>query len=254
MLCFADRFDFHAFSHTVSARGADPRRPLAAPLHDRTARPAPRASQPDAGFMRRVCAERLETACGRAAHASAAQASARAKLSLATLLSALTLALLVLVGAGGRAAQALPAPGPVAPASAALERAGAAPAADTLGLLRRAAYSGSFDEAFTKVFYGTWAVGGRNNCGVPRKTYTVEVSSGQIIWRDGTGSIDVENIRDAHFGGPYGLLSVETVTLASHHDGGRRENSGKVWSYEIVTANQMAVSTSSMRFILVRCW
>lgn len=159
-----------------------------------------------------------------------------------TLLAALLFGLFVLMGAGTQTAQALPAP----------DRANAVPA--TLPLLHLAASRGAFDAAFTELFYGTWAVGSDRNCGVPRKTYTVEISSGQIIWRDGTGSIDVENIRDARFGGPFGLETVETVTLVSHHDGGRRENTGKVWHYRILSANRLSVSTSTTHFLLVRCW
>ena len=39
-----------------------------------------------------------------------------------------------------------------------------------------------------------WAVGGPANCGVPEKTYSLQITSGNIVWRSGIGNTDIESI------------------------------------------------------------
>jgi Caspase domain len=46
----------------------------------------------------------------------------------------------------------------------------------------------------SSVVGGRWAVDGSKNCSVPSKTYTFEVRSDDVIWRDGTGNVYTETI------------------------------------------------------------
>ena len=85
-----------------------------------------------------------------------------------------------------------------------------------------------------------WAVNGQ--CGVPRSSYSLELSESYMIWRNGVGSLDVETIvsNDAYV--------ARTVTQSS-----TGQPRGQAWTYSRVGARISVQPAGKAGFILVRC-
>jgi uncharacterized protein len=94
----------------------------------------------------------------------------------------------------------------------------------------------------------SWAVGNPVNCGVPEKTYSLQIASGSIVWRSGVGNTDVESI---NFNGEN---QAQTITLHSEHRTGRGEPPGTTWSYMKLGPDRIQVTPGGRSsFVLTRC-
>ena len=95
---------------------------------------------------------------------------------------------------------------------------------------------------------GRWAVGGPSNCQVPSKFYTLSSSGGNIVWRNGLGSIDVEAIvysDESEF---------RTRTVSSIHQSGSGEAPGTSWIYTRTGPDRIQVTPGGRSsFMLARC-
>ena len=88
---------------------------------------------------------------------------------------------------------------------------------------------------------GTWAVGGASNCGISKKTYTLELVGSQAKWADGLNNVYVEQIE----------FSNETEARTVTRTGSRR---GTVWHYIKLRADEINVQPSDKSpFTLARC-
>jgi len=97
-------------------------------------------------------------------------------------------------------------------------------------------------------FVSTWAIETPLNCNLPSKSYSLKIEDGNIIWRDGTGNIDIETV----------VLSAETefrtITLKSVHHNGRGEKSGTTWTYSSLGRDRLSVKPGGRdAFRLARC-
>jgi len=88
---------------------------------------------------------------------------------------------------------------------------------------------------------GAWAVGGASNCGIPKKTYTLELIGSQAKWADGLKNVFFEEIE----------FSSETEARTVTRMGSRR---GTVWQYRKIGADEIHVQPSDKSpFTLARC-
>jgi hypothetical protein len=93
-----------------------------------------------------------------------------------------------------------------------------------------------------------WAVGGSVNCGVPAKTYSLQIASDSIVWRSGVGNADFESI---NFNSEN---QAQTITLHSEHRTGRGETPGTTWSYKKLGPDRVQVIPGGRSsFVLTRC-
>ena len=93
-----------------------------------------------------------------------------------------------------------------------------------------------------------WAVGSSVNCGVPEKTYSLQIASDSIVWRSGVGNTDVESI---NFNSEN---QAQTTTIRSDHRTGRGETPGTTWSYTRVGPDRVQVAPGGKSpFMLARC-
>jgi hypothetical protein len=93
-----------------------------------------------------------------------------------------------------------------------------------------------------------WAVGSPVNCGVPEKTYSLQLASGSIVWRSGVGNTDVESINFNNEN------QAQTITLHSEHRTGRGEPPGTTWSYNKLGPDRIQVTPGGRSsFVLTRC-
>jgi uncharacterized protein len=94
----------------------------------------------------------------------------------------------------------------------------------------------------------SWAVGNPVNCVVPEKTYSLQIASGSIVWRNGVGNTDIEAI---NFNSEN---QAQTITLHSEHRTGRGETLGTTWSYMKVRPDRVQVTPGGRSsFVLTRC-
>jgi uncharacterized caspase-like protein/tetratricopeptide (TPR) repeat protein len=95
---------------------------------------------------------------------------------------------------------------------------------------------------------GSWAVGGTENCGIPRKHYSLEADEHAVTWRDGLGNADIESIVFSD------VNELKTTTIKSMHGKGGGERQGTEWTYSRLGANEVRVRAKGKNeFILVRC-
>ena len=88
---------------------------------------------------------------------------------------------------------------------------------------------------------GTWAVGGASNCGIPKKTYTLELVGSQAKWADGLNNVYVEQVE----------FSSENEARTVTRMGSRR---GTLWQYRKIGADEIHVQPSDKSpFTLARC-
>jgi hypothetical protein len=97
-------------------------------------------------------------------------------------------------------------------------------------------------------FPGRWAIETPLNCSLPSKSYSLKVDEGNVIWRDGTGKIDIESV----------LFSAEselrTITVRSIHPNGRGEKPGTTWTYSSLGRDRILVKPGGKdAFRLARC-
>jgi hypothetical protein len=86
------------------------------------------------------------------------------------------------------------------------------------------------------------------NCGVPEKTYSLQIASGSIVWQSGVGNTDVESIS---FNSEN---QAQTTTQHSDHRTGRGETPGTTWSYTKVRPDRVQVTRGGRSsFMLARC-
>jgi hypothetical protein len=94
----------------------------------------------------------------------------------------------------------------------------------------------------------SWAIGSQVNCGVPDKTYSLQITSGSIVWRSGIGDTDVEAINYN------GENQAQTTTLKSNHKSGHGESPGTIWNYTRIGPDRVQVSPAHRSpFVLARC-
>lgn len=72
---------------------------------------------------------------------------------------------------------------------------------------------------------GTWAIGDKSNCNVPRKRYSLSLAQGNVTWRDGLGNTDVEAVVSSS------KDEFRTTTVNSNHLAGSGQRVGTNWTY-----------------------
>jgi len=88
---------------------------------------------------------------------------------------------------------------------------------------------------------------------VSSKTYSLQLLTGSIIWRDNAGSVDVESIVSN------GTTDARTVTQKSSHPEGKSEEVGTSWNYRLASPDKIYVNSSNKdpsknkSFSLSRC-
>jgi hypothetical protein len=118
------------------------------------------------------------------------------------------------------------------------------PAANALSAKLRQLASGDQSSApqtlLQKIAGSRWCVSG--------KSYTLQYVANTATWRDGSGSIDSEQVLSN------GSLQAQTKTLRSIHPDGKSEPIGTMWTYRFAPPNKVNVtSTSGKRFTLFPC-
>ena len=95
---------------------------------------------------------------------------------------------------------------------------------------------------------GRWAIGTPLNCNLPSKSYSLKFDGGNIIWRDGTGKIDIELVF------LNGESEFQTVTVRSIHPNGPGEELGTTWTYSSLGEGRISVKPGGRNaFRLARC-
>jgi S1-C subfamily serine protease len=95
---------------------------------------------------------------------------------------------------------------------------------------------------------GRWAIETPLNCNLPTKSYSLKVDGGNIIWRDGTGKIDIESVVFS------GESEFQTITVRSIHPNGPGEKLGTTWTYSSLRKDRISVKPGGMNaFRLARC-
>jgi hypothetical protein len=97
-------------------------------------------------------------------------------------------------------------------------------------------------------FLSRWAIDTLSNCNVPSKSYSLKFDDGNMIWRDGTGKIDVESVVFR------AEMELRTITVRSIHPNGRGEKAGTTWSYSSLGEDRILVKPGGRdAFRLARC-
>jgi hypothetical protein len=87
-----------------------------------------------------------------------------------------------------------------------------------------------------------WAIGSVGNCYVPRTAYNLELSDSFMIWRNGVGSLDVEEIV---------ATTDSMVRTATTSSTGQKR--GQIWVYSRLGERINVQPANKNPFILVRC-
>jgi hypothetical protein len=96
--------------------------------------------------------------------------------------------------------------------------------------------------------HSRWAVGtSKTNCSVPKNTYSLEVRPGSIIWRSGTGNVDVESISSSDED------EFRSTTQSSSHVEAKGENPGQSWTYSRDGDRVRVQPGGRSAFMLTRC-
>jgi clan AA aspartic protease (TIGR02281 family) len=95
---------------------------------------------------------------------------------------------------------------------------------------------------------GQWAIGDETNCQIPQKAYSLRLDSGRVVWQNGTGGIDVEEV----------TLNNEnefrTVTVRSIRRVGSGFPPGTNWSYLRSGPDSIQVIESGQKtYRIARC-
>lgn len=100
-----------------------------------------------------------------------------------------------------------------------------------------------------KISESLWAIGNSNNCNVPRKVYSMSIKNGSVVWRDGKGNLDIEDILFSD------TMTLRTITRGSIHlTKSEGEPIGAIWNYLRTAPDRIHVLPSSKNeFDLVRC-
>lgn len=90
--------------------------------------------------------------------------------------------------------------------------------------------------------------GSGNRWCVIGRSYSLQISGSNAVWRDSSGGSDQEQIL------ANSALQAQTKTLKSVHSDGKSEPVGTVWTYRLAPPNKVSVSsTSGKRFTLSPC-
>jgi S1-C subfamily serine protease len=95
---------------------------------------------------------------------------------------------------------------------------------------------------------GRWAIGDQSNCEAPNKAFSLKWNGRKIVWQDGLGNVDTENViySDEH--------EFQTTTVNSIHKSGRNYPFGTSWIYSRDGLDGIQVTESGRRtFHLARC-
>jgi hypothetical protein len=95
---------------------------------------------------------------------------------------------------------------------------------------------------------GRWALGRQSNCELPTKSYSLRVSGGTIVWQDGLGNTDIEEIIASN------ESEFRTATVNSIHRSGRGHALGTAWTHSSSDVHGLQVTRDGQRtFELSRC-
>jgi clan AA aspartic protease (TIGR02281 family) len=95
---------------------------------------------------------------------------------------------------------------------------------------------------------GQWAIGDETNCRIPQKAYSLRLDSGRVVWQNGTGGIDVEEVtlNDEN--------EFRTVTVRSIRRVGSGFPPGTNWSYLRSGPDSIQVIESGQKtYRIARC-